>query len=413
MRYQTELRPLEVAPAASLFCQFVFVSAGTSKGWREVDNEEKGRKRKPHYRHQRCGICETPVAKHFPYQHEGKEMTKQILTATILLLSLFSYIAAQSRTDGFKDANPRQTLENLGQIGLTVKYGQVDGLETAMQPAVLQKLRDRALNRLSQGKVPLLQATDEAAVVARPRLVFTVTLRKPTDPPPALGIDSKLFQRVRLWRDPAQEVELPTWSMSVVGPKVDSEMLLALFDKQLDAFVREYRAANPNPPLVESLATEPQLKDTVSALQGLTGIDLMVSLRFIQFAEPRFQALADPLQREAENKLKQAGIPLLRYAPETARAGYPLLNVVVTLDQNGASYAPGIDVSSQFWQRVQPIREKQKYTYLPTWESHANDGPAITEETLRKIVNSQLDQFIEAYRRANPTLPSQPTAKTQ
>jgi len=190
-------------------------------------------------------------------------------------------------------------------------------------------------------------------------------------------------------------------------------MLLALFDKQLDAFVREYRAANPNPPLVESLATEPQLKDTVSALQGLTGIDLMVSLRFIQFADPRFQALADPLQREAENKLKQAGIPLLRYAPETARAGYPLLNVVVTLDQNGASYGPGIDVSSQFWQRVQPIREKQKYTYLPTWESHANDGPAITEETLRKIVNSQLDQFIEAYRRANPTLPSQPTAKTQ
>ena len=328
----------------------------------------------------------------------------QILTSTILLLNLFSYTAAQSRTAGFKDANPRQTLEGLGQIGLSVKYGQVDGLEATMQSTILQKLRDRAANRLRQGEVPLMEAPDEADMVGKPRLVFTVTLKKQGDPPPALLIESKLFQQVRLWRDPSQEVELATWTMSSVGPNVDSEMMFALFDKPLDAFVREYRAANPKPLAIESRTTAPprQFKDKANALHGLTGIDFIVSLGFIQFVNPRIQALSDPLQREAENKLKQAGIPLLRTADETVRAGNPLLSVVVTLDQNGASYAPAIDVRSQFWQRVQPIREPRKYTYVPTWESHANDGPAITEEALRKIVNNQLDQFIEAYKAANP-----------
>lgn len=342
-------------------------------------------------------------------------MTKTILTVTILSLSLFSYVAAQSRTGGFKDSNPGQTLEGLGQIGLSVKYGQVDGLEATMQPTILQKLRDRAANRLRQGEVPLMQASDEADMVGRPRLVFTVTLKKHGDPPPALLVEGKLFQRVRLWRDPSQEMELPTWTMSSVGPNVDSEMLFVLFDKPLDAFVREYRAANPKPVSVESRATDTsaQLKDKASALHGLTGIDFILSLGFIQSVNPRFQALSDPLQREAESKLKQAGIPLLRTADETVRAGYPLLNVVVTLDENGASYAPAIDVRSQLWQRVQPLRELKKFTYLPTWESHASNGPEITEEVLRKIVNSQLDQFIEAYKTANPKVSSQPTAKIQ
>jgi hypothetical protein len=340
-------------------------------------------------------------------------MTKQILTASTLLLSLFTYTAAQSRTDGFKDLNPRLTLEELGNIGLIVKYGQVDGLETAMQRTILQKLRDRAKNRLRQGDIPIWESTDEADMVGRPRLVFSVTLKKQTDSRPALLIESKLFQRVRLWRDPSQEVELATWSMSSVGPNVESQMLFALFDKPLDAFVREYRAANPNPPRAESRTTAPpaQLNDNASALQGLTGIDFMVSLRFIQFVDARFQALSDPLQREAENKLKQAGIPLLRYAPDIARAGYPLLNVVVTLDQNGISYAPAIDVRTQFWQRVRPVRDLKKYTYAPTWESHANDGPLITEEALRRIVNSQLDQFIEAYQAGNPKQSSLPAVK--
>ena len=205
--------------------------------------------------------------------------------------------------------------------------------------------------------------------------------------------------------------------MSSVGPSVDSEMLFALFDKLLDAFVSEYRAANPNPLRIGNRATdqlgESSKKVKENALQGLTGIEFSVSIGFIQFVNPRLQALADPLQREAQNKLKQAGIPLLRLPPEIEQAGYPLLNVVVLLDENGVSYAPAIDVRSQLWQRVQPIREPRKYTYVPTWESHANDGPKITEEALRKIVNSQLDQFIEAYKAANPKFSSLPTAKTQ
>lgn len=342
-------------------------------------------------------------------------MIKQTLTATALLFSLFTWTAAQSRTDGFKDANPRQTLEGLSDIGLIVKYGQAEGLEKAAQPSLLQELRDRATARLRQKGIPFLSSAHEADLVGKPRLVFTITVKRQTDPPPALLIETKLFQRVRLWRDRSQEMELATWSMSSSGTDSESDTLFALFDKPLDAFVSAYLAANSNTPRSESVAMETpaQLRNKSNGLQGLTGIDFMVTTAFIEFVDPDLKKFSDTLQTEAENKLKQAGIPLLRYAPDTARAGYPLLNIVLTLDQNGASAASAIDVRTQFWQRVRPIRELKKYSYAATWESHANDGPTITEPSLRKIVNNQLDQFIEAYKSANPKPAAEPVVKVE
>lgn len=341
-------------------------------------------------------------------------MTKQILTATFLLLSLFTCSAAQNRLDGFHEWNSTQTLEGLRDIGLIIKYGQVDGLEATMQPAILQMLGDRAKSLLKQGQVPLLESTDEADTVGRPRLVFTITVKKPSDIPPALLIECKLFQRVRLWRDASQEFELSTWSWSVNDPKADYEKLSTLFDMEVNTFVKVYREANPKPLRVENRPTEPpaQLKGSANVLQGLSGIDPIVTLQFIESVDPQLQALANPLQTEGENKLKQAGIPFLRNASDRVRAGYPLFNVVVTLNPNLTPYAPAIEVRTEFWQRVRRVQDLQKYTYTQVWQARDQDGAPITEEAVRKIVNSQLEQFIAAYKAANPA-PPQPAVKTQ
>ncbi len=130
-------------------------------------------------------------------------MTKKILTTTILLLNLFTYTAAQNRS-------AKEALEGLHAIGVVVKYGQVEGLDAAMQPTVLQMLQDRAKDRLRQAEIPLLKATEEAEMRGRPRLVFTITLNKRTDTAPTIVVESRLYERVRLWRDPTKEMELAT-----------------------------------------------------------------------------------------------------------------------------------------------------------------------------------------------------------
>ncbi len=335
-------------------------------------------------------------------------MRQQILTLTVLLLSVTTHISAQER-------NSAQTLKGLSGIGLVVRYGNVDGLETAMQPAILQMLQDRARDLLRQGEVPLLQSTSEADMIGRPRLVFTVTAKKKGEIPPAILIESELYQRVSLWRDQAKEMELATWSTGSIGPHVSHPGLFALFEQQVNAFVRNYRAMNPHPPKVESRTDGPpaQLRDNALSLQGLTGVRLIVSLGFIEFedngrqveVDRRFQdpAFSKMLQVEAENRFKQAGIPLLRN--ETDRTGRPLLHVSMNLCQPNF-HSPGIGVNSTFWEGVRLVRDTKKDTYAVTWKSYAGNGWPITDEAIRKALNSQLDEFIKAYNAANPKLSS-------
>jgi len=57
-----------------------------------------------------------------------------------------------------------------------------------------------------------------------------------------------------------------------------------------------------------------------------------------------------------------------------------------------------------------PVQNSNKY-YTQTWSLRVDDDTSITEEAVRKLVNSQLDQFIEAYKAANPKTPTQPTVK--
>jgi hypothetical protein len=326
-------------------------------------------------------------------------MTKHLLTTIVLLLSFSTYAAAQGNIDGFKDWGSSRTLEGLREIGVVVKYGQVDGLEASMQPAILKMLKDRANELLKQGTVPLLESTDEASMIDKPRLVVTVTVKKQTDIGPRLQIETKLFQRVSLWRDPSQVIELPTWDWTAPSQQVDYETLSNFFDTQVNLFVKTYKEANPNAPRVENPL--PQLKSSANALQGLSGIDFIVSIGFFESVDERLHQLSGPLRDETEKKFKRAGIPLLR-RPDAASAGYPLLNVRIMLNPKGVSYAHATEIRTEFMQRVCPLQDPKKYSYISTWDVLTFDDTAITEDIVRKILNTHLDQFIEAYKTANP-----------
>jgi hypothetical protein len=347
-------------------------------------------------------------------------MTKQILTTTILLLGLFIYAPAQNRS-------PKEALEGLREIGVIVRYDNAEGLEPAMLPTILQMLQERARGRLMETAVPLLQSTQEVDMFGRPRLVFTVTANRPTDTGPTIRVQGSLYERVRLWRDPTKEMELATWVQSGVGiaPTVTQELLLQVFDGQVNEFIRDYREANPHPIRVEeAIANLPaQVKDDASALQGLNGIRVFVSFRPDSLADTTQRAeLQKKLQSEAEKKFLDAGIPLLKWAGESDRAGSPLLYMLITLSQpNFKTHAPPIEVEGNFWQQVRPVRDLKKQTYAVTWESHdsgdfvktGDSTSAITHNAVLKVVNRQLDEFIKAYSAANPKLSTAPNAKAQ
>lgn len=323
-------------------------------------------------------------------------MVKHILTITILLLSLSAHTAAQNRS-------PEEALAGLRDIELIVKYDQAEGLaEVARRPS-LQTLQNRARDTLRLAEVPLLESSDEADIAGKPRLVFTITLNTQDATAPAIQVDSKLYERVRLWRDPAKEMELATWVAAGVGyPKVTEKMLFNVFDGQVNGFVKAYRAANLN--WTDAQGREPdvaQLRDNANSLEGLSGISLFVWSGPSHSVDARTAALLKMLQSEAENKFKQVGIPLLRGVNATEEAGKPLLYVSIKLNQTPFQ-SPAIDVRSNFWQRVHPIRDPRKFTYAVTWESRAIDGQPITDEAVLRVMNSQLDGFIKAYQAANP-----------
>jgi len=327
-------------------------------------------------------------------------MTKQILTTSLLLLSLLTYAEAQNRS-------ATETLEGLREIGVVVKYANADGLETAMQPTVLQMLKDRAKDGLKHAEIPFLQSKEESDMLGRPRLVFTVTANKPTDRAPTIVVESSLYERVRLWRDDTNELELATWVQGGFGyaSRVTTEMLFQVFDGQLNRFIKDYREVNPKPTLAvsDTTASDPavQLKENGNSLQGLNGIDLFIWSGPSGSPAPPLAALIKMLQSEAEKKFRQAGIPLLKYVRETEAAGRPLLYVSFKLSQSN-SHAAAIEIEGEFWQQVRPLRDLKKQTYAVTWESHTNNGGPITDEAVLQVVSDQIDEFIKAYSAANP-----------
>ena len=335
-------------------------------------------------------------------------MTKYILTTIILLLTQFTYTAGQNRS-------ARETLEGLRDIGVAVKYGRVDGLNEAT-PIVRQRLQTRAEDTLSEAGVPVLKRTNEADMVNRPRLVLTITANNHKGVWSTIRVESRVYESVRLLRDASKEMDLATWVQSGVGSaqKATEEMLFRVFDGQLNQFIREYREANPKP-TQSGVATPNQpthVKDNANSLEGVNAIGVFVAFRPNISANPvQRPELQIKLQEEAKSKLVQAGIPVPNYWNQPNDP--PLLYVLITLGNrpNSQSYAPLIAVESEFWQEVRHVRDLRKQTLAVTWEAKTSDGGPITDDVVRQIMNKQLDEFIKAYRTANPSPPSSPDVK--
>jgi hypothetical protein len=336
-------------------------------------------------------------------------MTKHILTTIVLWLSMFAFAAAQPRGDG-KDMQWDQNLAGLGEIGLIVKYGQADGLPEAMQPAILQVLRDRARDLLRKGEVRLVESTDEAKMVGKPRLVVTVRLKKQTDLPPAVTVDTDLYRKVRLSRDPSKELELPIWNASNIGPEITERNLVSLLEGQLNAFVKTYQAVNAKSPQASVAEVPSPVKADAHPMEGLLDIGFWFSIAFNRVEgvppvdlDPQVTnpELRRTLESEAEKKLQRAGIALRRIRPD--QMGQPHFMMMLIVNEASVDkHTPPISVTSTFWQTVRLARNPQTETFMPTWRSHKSEGWPITEEALRRLMNSQLDQFIEAYKTANP-----------
>jgi hypothetical protein len=329
-------------------------------------------------------------------------MKKYFLTTAILLLAAFANASGQNTT-------PKDSLVGLREVVLGVEYGQIDGLDAAQRPVMLQHLQDRAKEQLTKAEIPLLKTNDDD-VAGRPHLVFAVTANKDTQNAPTVVVTTKLFEPVRLSRDATKEMKVATWIHDGVGvaSRLSEKLLFDVFDSQLNGFIRAYREANPNlKPNESSAATSvAPLRDNANSLQGLEGVTVFASFRSDGRREtPERAALRQSLQTEAEARLIKAAIPVLK--GNDPKAGQTTLTLVITLSPP-LSDRHAIEVESKFFQYVQPMRDPQKQIWAVTWESQGQNGPPITDDAVRATVNQQLDEFIKAYTAANPKPAARP-----
>lgn len=329
-------------------------------------------------------------------------MKKLILAISILMVSLAVHVSAQNRS-------AKENLKGLQEMGLVVRYDNADGSDAAMQPTILQALQERAETRLKEAGIPFVSSTRVDATAVRPHLDFVVTINKQTDEAPAVLIQSKLYERVRLFRDSVKELEMATWVYSGIGaPKLTRDMPLKVLDMQLDVFIRDYREMNPKPAPAESEIANSavRISDNANPLQGLKGMRFWVWLRRERGADEKHYAeLEEKLRKATESKLADAGIRLLKFSDETERAGNPLLYLAVRLSPPGY-HAPPVVVEGALWQWVHPLRDPKQQIHAVTWESESKSGGPITDDAVLQVLNTQLDEFIKAFTEAKNNRPS-------
>ena len=329
------------------------------------------------------------------------------LALAVLLLGLSAQLSLAQRDD-------EQSLQGLKNIEVVVRYGKVDGEPEKWQENILPTLEERAKKKLEEAGVPLFQSTDENGTAVRPRLVFTLSLNKVTTIAPPVRVDTQLYQRVRLKRDAAKELELATWVMGGVGgPMVTSQMVFDVFDGQVDQFLKTYNAANATPSKASNQTTPDaasQLCDTTGTFAGLTSTSISVSFRRDPSTDARRMLLEQMVQENAEQRLHEAGIKITRFTDESEKSGNARLSLYVKLSEpNVHLWDPPIGVESKFYQMVRLVRDPKKQTEVMTWESYdtgqfvkTDSGDLkLTDEVILEVINRQIDEFIKVFKAAN------------
>ena len=196
---------------------------------------------------------------------------RHILAATVLLLTLNVLVSAQNRS-------AEEALAGLRNFDVIVQFAKADVLPAETQPILLEKLQDRAREKLKQAGLPLLDSTDHAEMAGRPRLVFTFTLNTEKHHDPAVQIESRVYETVLLRRDRTKEMDLATWAWhGIGGPSVTEKMVFDVLDSQVNGFIKAYKNANPESTADNRTPDPPRpVKDNANSLQGLNGIRLFI-----------------------------------------------------------------------------------------------------------------------------------------
>jgi hypothetical protein len=143
-----------------------------------------------------------------------------------------------------------------------------------------------------------------------------------------------------------------------------------------------------------------QVRDDEMSLQGVKGVHLDVSWT-ARRVDAQSNARLKKLAGQAEAKLREAAIPLLRHTGEMEPAGNPRLTLRIKLNDLESSAAP-ILIESKFSQKVRLSRDPSKEMEVVTWENYGVGGPEITDDMMSRVLDSLLDMFIKAYRSVNP-----------
>jgi hypothetical protein len=164
---------------------------------------------------------------------------KRILLAVTLLLITNSAATAQF-------APTTDNLRGLTGVGLSVMFARPDGLEEAQRPEVLKMVEADVTAKLQQAGIPLFRYAGEIGKAGYPRLVVVITLKTPNRVMYSIVTELKLYQRVKLARDPSIETDAVTWQRhGVGGPNIDVAMLRRLVGDHIDRFIDDYFSVNP------------------------------------------------------------------------------------------------------------------------------------------------------------------------
>ena len=168
----------------------------------------------------------------------GDDNMKRIVAALTFLLATSSVASAQF-------APSTENLRGLKGVRLIVMFHRADALDEAKRPELLKTLETDARAKLEQAGIPLFRTADEVRNTGYPRLVVVITLDKPNGSVYPVVTEVKLYQRVRLARDPSRETDAVTWSLNGVGGPLQIDRIRRLVATEIDRFIHDYESVNP------------------------------------------------------------------------------------------------------------------------------------------------------------------------
>lgn len=142
-----------------------------------------------------------------------------------------------------------------------------------------------------------------------------------------------------------------------------------------------------------------QFHPTTENLRGLTGVRLIVmSGRPDGKENPEWPGAQKLVEADVTAKLQEAGIPLLRFAGEVEKAGYPRLVVMIRYRPNGNP----LETEVKLLQRVMLVRDPAIQTDAVTWRLDGSGGGLVDIAMIRDQVGTEIDRFIQDYLSVNP-----------